>query len=240
MINEQLSRRQKLSPGDMLDLPQNWKVEIAGVYSDYGNPNGQVIVANAALVERFPDLDRRRFGLRTSTPEALSQSLQKDFGLTPDQIVNQADIKAFSLDVFERTFTVSAALNILTLSVAGFAILTSLLTLSALRQPQLAPVWALGLTRRHLANLEVLRAVTLALLTIIVAIPVGLLLAWSLLAIINVEAFGWRLPMFLFPLEWVKLAAWSLLAAILAALWPAQRLARTPPADLLKVFAHER
>ena len=62
-------------------------------------------------------------------------------------MVDQAAIKALSLSVFERTFAVTTALNILTLAVAGFAILMSLLTLAAMRLPQLAPVWALGLTR---------------------------------------------------------------------------------------------
>lgn len=142
--------------------------------------------------------------------------------------------------MFERTFAVTGALNVLTLAVAGFAMLMSLLTLAALRLPQLAPVWALGLTQRRLAGLEVLRAVLLAVLTAGLALPLGLALAWALLAVVNVEAFGWRLPMFLFPADYARLGAAALVAAGLAAIWPAWRLARRPPADLLRVFAHER
>ena len=78
----------------------------------------------------------------------------------------------------------------------------------------------------------------LAALTLLVALPLGLALAWMLLAVINVEAFGWRLPMYLFPLDYARLGAFALLAAVLAALWPARRLARTPAAHLLKVFAN--
>jgi putative ABC transport system permease protein len=48
------------------------------------------------------------------------------------------------------------------------------------------------------------------------------------------------LPMFLFPLDYLRLAVLALLAAALAALWPAWRLSRTPPAQLLGVFRHER
>jgi putative ABC transport system permease protein len=163
-----------------------------------------------------------------------------DFGIPEENMVDQAALKAFSLAVFERTFAVSAALNVLTLSIAGFAILTSLLTLAAMRLPQVAPVWALGLTKRELARLELLRALLLAALTFVLAVPVGLLLAWVLLAVINVDAFGWRLPMFLFPRDWVWLGLLSLLAAGLASLWPALRLARMAPARLIAVFAHER
>ncbi len=240
LINEQLARREGLSPGDPLTLPGNWTLPIGGIYSDYGNPIGQVIVGQAEFVERFPDIDKRRFGIRTNDAPAIARALRDEFGLPAGNIIDQASIKAFSLRVFERTFTVSAALNALTLSVAGFAILTSLLTLATMRQPQLAPVWALGLTRTHLAGLEMLRALFLAGFTILAALPVGLLLAWVLLAVVNVEAFGWRLPMYLFPKDWLWLGALSLLAALLAALWPARKLARTPPADLLKVFANER
>ena len=79
----------------------------------------------------------------------------------------------------------------------------------------------------------------LAALTLLAALPLGLALAWVLLAVINVEAFGWRLPMFLFPAEYARLGFAALIAALFAATWPAIRLARTPPASLLKVFAHE-
>ncbi|MEL6685595.1 MAG: FtsX-like permease family protein, partial [Pseudomonadota bacterium] len=106
--------------------------------------------------------------------------------------------------------------------------------------PQLAPAWAMGMTRSQIGKLELLRAVMLALLTAVVALPLGLALAWALLAVVNVAAFGWELPMYLFPADYARLGLFALLAAALAALWPARRLARTPPADLLKVFSNER
>ena len=78
------------------------------------------------------------------------------------------------------------------------------------------------------------------MLAALLALPLGLALAWSLLAIVNVEAFGWRLPMYLFPLDYLRLGMLTLLAAAIAAIWPAWRLSRTPPAQLLGVFRHER
>ena len=47
--------------------------------------------------------------------------------------------------------TVRCGFTVLTLGVAGLAMFASLMTLSGMRLPQLAPVWAMGLTRRHLA-----------------------------------------------------------------------------------------
>ena len=240
LINEQLARREGLQPGDSLPLPGGHRDVVVGVYSDYGNPLAQVILPNDMLIDRY-DTNRGSFGLRVAPGKVETvKSTLRDIGLSEDQVIDQSALKAFSLDVFERTFAVTGALNVLTLAVAGVAILTSLLTLAAMRLPQLAPVWAIGLTRKRLGRIELIRAVILAALTFVLAIPVGLLLAWVLLAVINVEAFGWRLPMHLFPADWVWLGLLSLLAAALAGLWPARRLARRPPGELIAVFSHER
>ncbi|MCC5973152.1 MAG: ABC transporter permease [Rubellimicrobium sp.] len=242
IVNEQLARRAGLSPGDPLTVAPGLALPILGIHGDYGNPIGQAIVTEDLFRSLFPEVAPTRFGLRLPPDQvpALVAALTEDFGLPEVNVVNQSDLKALSLEIFERTFTVTEALNVLTLAVAGLAILMSLLTLAGMRLPQLAPVWALGLTRLRLGQVELLRALLLASLTALCALPLGLVLAWVLLAIVNVEAFGWRLPMFLFPLDYVRLGLLTLIAAGLAALWPALRLARTPPAALLKVFAHER
>ena len=241
-INEQLARRAGLWPGDRAQLAPGWALPIAGVYSDYGNPTGQALVALPALLQHTTALPNRRFGVRVA-PQAvpgLITDLRAEFDLPASALIDQAGLKARSLAVFDKTFVVTGALNLLTLGVAGFAILTSLLTLWSLRLPQLAPVWALGMTRGQLARLELARSLWLAAFTALLALPLGLVLAWVLLAVINVQAFGWRLPMYLFPADWLRLFGLALLAAGLAAAIPARRLYRLPPSELLKVFANAR
>ncbi len=242
IVNEQLARRANLVPGDTVTLAPGLTLPIAGIFGDYGNPIGQVILGEELFAATFPGGVPTRFGLRLPSADvpALRRALTDDLGLPASAIIDQAALKAFSLEVFDRTFTVTTALNILTLAVAGFAILMSLLTLAALRVPQLAPVWALGMTRASLGRFELARAMLLAVLTAVCALPLGLGLAWVLLSVVNVEAFGWKLPMFLFPGDYLRLVGFALVAAALAALWPARRLARTPPSMLLKVFSNER
>jgi putative ABC transport system permease protein len=242
LVNEQGARRTGLVLGDEIVLDGSLRLPVIGIYGDYGNPVAQAILGETTFHATWPEVKALRFGLRLPRDkvDALQAALRDEVGLEEGAIIDQAAIKAFSLDVFDRTFRVTGALNLLTLAVAGFAMLMSLLTLAAMRLPQLAPVWALGLTRTQLARLELLRALLLAALTAVLALPLGLALAWVLLAIVNVEAFGWRLPMHLFPGDWLRLGAFALLAALVAAAWPARRLSRVPPAALLQVFAHER
>jgi len=78
------------------------------------------------------------------------------------------------------------------------------------------------------------------LITTLLALPLGLLVAWCLIAVVNVKAFGWRLPFHVFPLQLLQLLGVAMLASLLAALIPVLKLARMQPARLIKIFADER
>jgi putative ABC transport system permease protein len=244
-VSEQLARRLKLAVGDRIDVPApggNWTLEIIGIYADYGNPKGQIAVNFASLTRRFPSIPLTRLGLRVAPPQipALMAALQDKFGLDSRNLLDQATLKADSQRIFNRTFAVTSALNAFTLGVAGVALLTSLLTLSNSRLPQLAPLWAIGITRRKLAAIELLKTLSVALITTMLALPLGLLVAWCLIAVVNVKAFGWRLPFHVFPLQLLELLAVAMMAALFAALLPVLKLARMQPASLIKIFADER
>jgi putative ABC transport system permease protein len=244
-ISEQLAERGKLHIGDRIEIPTpggRWALEVIGIYADYGNPKGQIAVNFAALTRHFPDIPLTRLGLRVA-PAAipvLISAIQEQFGLNGHNIVDQATLKAESRRIFNRTFAVTTALNAFTLGVAGVALLTSLLTLGNSRLPQLAPLWAVGITRRQLAAIELLKTMAVALITGLLALPLGLLVAWCLIAVVNVKAFGWRLPFHVFPLQLLELLGVTMAAALLAALLPVLKLARMQPAALVKIFADER
>ena len=244
MLSEQLARRLKLHVGDSLAITTPggiWSPQIIGVYADYGNPKGHVLVNDRHLLRHWPQLTPNRFNLRidpTAIP-ALLATLQARFALDDNRIVDQARLKDWSSQVFERTFAATAALNSLTLAVAGVALFISLLTQSQSRLGQLAPLWALGVTRRQLMLLNLGQTWLLAVLTLVLALPLGIALAWCLDAVINVQAFGWRLPLRVFPWQLLQLMGLALLATLLASAWPLYSLYRTQPADLLRTFAHE-
>jgi putative ABC transport system permease protein len=244
-VSEQLARRMKLAIGDQVEVPapgSSWTIEVVGIYADYGNPKGQVAVNFAALTRHFPNIPLTRLGLRVDPAAVppLMSALRDKFGLDGRNLVDQATLKAESTRIFNRTFAVTAALNAFTLGVAGVALLTSLLTLGNSRLPQLAPLWAIGITRRQLAAIELLKTLAVALITALLALPLGLLVAWCLIAVVNVKAFGWRLPFHVFPLQLIELLGVAMAASLVAAAIPVLKLARMQPAALIKIFADER
>lgn len=241
MVSEQAAQRLRLAVGTQLDLGSG-PISVVGVYPDYGNPRGQAMIALDRLERDFPQAPRLGTGLRLE-PERIDQVLDRlvdRFDLPPDNVIEQVALKRLSRQTFEQTFAVTAALNILTLLVASLALFTAMLTLFDRRLAMLAPVWALGMSRTQLSLLEMGKTLLLAALTALVAIPVGLFLAWLLVSVVNVKAFGWRLPLIPYPGDWLWLGGVSLGAAATAAVWPVIRLARTAPSRFLRVFADAR
>ncbi|MGY2266503.1 FtsX-like permease family protein [Pseudomonas sp. SDO5561_S422] len=244
MLSEQMARRLKVRLGDVVSIPTPqgpWSPKVVGIYADYGNPKGHLLVNSRHLLQHWPGLSPARFNLRVlpGNVPPLVRAVQKRFALEDSRIVDQQQLKGWSSQVFERTFAATAALNSLTLGVAGVALFISLLTQSQSRLGQLAPLWALGVTRRQLMLLNLGQTWLLAVLTLVLALPLGLLLAWCLDVVINVQAFGWRLPLQVFPGQLAQLLGLAMLATLLASAWPLWQLYRSRPADLLRTFANE-
>lgn len=243
MLSEQLARRLRVQLGDSLQLPVEpaQAMTVVGIYADYGNPKGHLLVNADWLRRHRPEasLNNISLNLVAERVPVLKAELQQRFALDDSRVVEQATLKRWSTEVFSRTFAATSALNSLTLGVAGIALFISLLSLSQSRLGQLAPLWALGVQRRQLVWLSLGQTLMLSCLTVLLAIPLGLLLAWCLVAVVNVQAFGWRLPLHVFPGQLLQLAMLGLLTSLLASAWPLWQLARRQPSELLRQFADE-
>ncbi|QHF28221.1 ABC transporter permease [Pseudomonas sp. R32] len=240
MLSEQLARRLGVQVGAPLQLP-NQAMTVVGIYADYGNPKGHLLVNADWLRGHLPEAKLSTISLNLA-PEGiapLKADLQQRFALDDSRVVEQASLKRWSTEIFSRTFAATTALNSLTLGVAGVALFISLLTLSQSRLGQLAPLWALGVRRTQLVWLSLGQTLMLSSLTVLLAIPLGLLLAWCLVAVVNVQAFGWRLPLHVFAAQLLQLALLGLLTSLLASAWPLWQLARRQPSALLRQFADE-
>ena len=171
--------------------------------------------------------------------DSLRAALLERFDLGSDALSDQREIKRIATEIFERTFTITRALNALTLAVAALALLASLLTQARSRRQQLAPLWALGVPRTQLAQLNLAQLSGAALATGLLAIPLGIAITWGLVAIINVAAFGWRLPLYLFPGQMAVTLATAVGVALLAAALPTLRFWRSSPRALLAEEANQ-
>ena len=237
-INEQLGRGEGITLGDRLSLatPGGVKVvTVVGIYPDYGNPRGEVVLATHQ-VRRLFRVPAASIGIVMQLGEdggLLRQQLIEHFNLTPHSLRDQREVKATAIAIFERTFAITRALNTLTLAVAALALLATLLAQAQERRRRMAALWAMGVPLRRLLGIQLAQLTGAALVTGLLAIPLGIAITACLVWGINVAAFGWRLPLHIFPVEIGLTLVTAVLVALLAAGLPMFKLWRTPPRSLL-------
>ena len=143
---------------------------------------------------------------------------------------SNARIREISLSIFDRTFVITNVLYWLAVAVAVIGILGAMLALQLERAREFGVLRALGMTPRQTGVLVNVQTGFIGFLAGIAAMPLGLLMAWVLIVVINRRAFGWQIDFVVDPaaLGWALLLAIG--AALFAGLYPSWRAAGTLPA----------
>lgn len=241
LISEPLAYRQALRVGDALTLqsdrgPQAFA--IAGVLRDYASEHGRVFMHRATYARYWDDRVIESAAVYAapgvSAGELRARLEQQAGALQALELRANRDILNLSLDIFERTFTVTQVLRLLAIVIAFVGVLSALLALTLERAREFALLRAIGMLPGELGRLVLMQTGLLGLLAGLFAVPTGLVLAYVLIHVINRRAFGWTLPFQADPGLLLQSVLLAVLAALLAGVYPAWKLARTPPAQALR------
>jgi len=234
MISEPLAWRLQLKQGDPLRLttgsgPRDFR--IAAVYREYGNDRGNVLMSLTEYRRLWHDEAITALGLYLAPAEQPARLLPAlraaARGRQALLIRSNADIRALSMSIFERTFVITRVLYWLAAGVAAVGLISALLAWQLERSHELAIVRALGLTPNGAAVLIEAQTGFMGIAALLAAIPAGLLTAIVLTDVINRRAFGWQLDLHLTSAQFTNALLLTLSAALAAGLYPAWRTART-------------
>ena len=142
--------------------------------------------------------------------------------------------RAEALEVFDRTFAITIALQMLAMLVAFVGILSTLMSLQLERTREIGVLRSTGMTQQQLWRLSLYETSLIGGSAGVLAIPTGLALAAVLIYIINLRSFGWSLEMRVTVEDFAQAVGVALGAALLAGLYPAWRMGRMPPAEALR------
>jgi putative ABC transport system permease protein len=215
LANEQAHYLGGLQLGDQVQLESesgSREYRVVGFFYDYGNPYFQFYLPYDEIRSQWQHVYSRGLALWLKPDSGNGQdsrqlALQalKEANANPGDWISQGEIRNLSINIFNRTFAITSAMNALTLIVAAIALLASLLAILQERLPQFAQWRALGVRRSE--QLLVIACPLLIFVGIawIVAIPLGALLSWILIHKLNIVSFGWSMPML-----WEMTPAWQL------------------------------
>ena len=202
LVNEQVHFLAGVQIGDQVELSTGKGLrsfEVTGVFYDYGNPYFQFYLPDHVLASLWQHYYSRGFALwlnpddKTAMQQA-EASLQA-LGAKPGDWITREQIRKLSVGIFDRTFAVTGAMNLLTLIVAAIALLASLLAVLQERLPQFAQWRALGLRQSEQLLLIATPLFLFCALVWLLSIPLGSLLSWILIHKLNIISFGWSMPL---------------------------------------------
>jgi putative ABC transport system permease protein len=211
---------------------------VLGVYYDYASTSGTVQMTLDQYQRYWDDRGISAIGVRvkegTDTTTLASRlkmeaPTRQSLLIRPNKVLRD-DVMV----VFERTFAITRALQILSTLVAFVGILNSLSLLQFEKQREVGIIRALGFTPRQLWGLVMLETGLMGLVSGLVAMPAGYTLALILIEVINRRSFGWSLQLALTARPFLEALLVAVVAALLAGLAPARKLSRMQAVEAIR------
>ncbi len=240
IINEPMSNRFKLGVGDEVSLLTDrgeHRFPIVAVAYDFDVQSG-ALIDNAIYRTYWNDSNLSSAALFVESGvdvDAKINELRAAFAGEAELVIRSSrDLREHSLTIFDRSFSITVALQMLAMTVAFIGILSALMSLQLERRREVGTLRAIGMTRRQLWRLTLVETGLMGTTAGILAMPTGCVLAVILIYIINLRSFGWTLQLHLQPVYFLQALIVALLAALLAGIYPAWRVGRMQPADALR------
>ncbi|PAP76317.1 ABC transporter permease [Rubrivirga marina] len=237
-VSEPFAFRFGVGVGDTLRLPTDRGTRtypIAGVYYDYGNDLGVVLMDERPFLAAFRDPGYTGIALTAASgvdpPDLVQRARRLAEASAQDVTVrSNRDLREASLEIFDQTFVVTSVLRLLAVAVAFVGVLSALMALQLERRRELAMLRAQGMTPGEVRKMVFAETGLMGLWAGLLAVPLGLALAAVLVFVVNVRSFGWTLAFTVSSGVLVQAVALAVGAALLAGVYPAWRMARTSPA----------
>ncbi len=201
---------------------------VIAIFYDYASDKGTVMMGQSLYRQLWQDDTVASMGLfladGVDIDKIIAEMETAVAGRQDLLIQSNRALRAGSLEIFDRTFAITAALRLLAIIVAFIGVLSALMSLQLERSRELGVLRATGMTTRQLWALTLLETGLMGTAAGLLAIPVGYALAWILIYVINVRSFGWTLTMQLDPAYFLQAVIIAITAALLAAIYPSLRL----------------
>ncbi len=241
-VSEPYAWHRGLTVGDELVLPAAAGPKafpVLGVYRDYGSDRGWVAMSRRAYDRYWPG-DNAVNGIGVYAGPGFSEASFRA-GLAeysgPDRfvaLVANREIRNASLAIFDRTFAITEVLRLLAGIIAFIGVFSALLAIQLDRTRELGVLKALGMLPAQLRTIVLGETALIGIAAGAIAAPVGWVLAYVLIEVINRRSFGWGMMLETDPGIMGSGVLMALIAALLAGVYPASRMAQIQPADALR------
>jgi putative ABC transport system permease protein len=240
LVSEPFARRFSSAAGDRVTLatPRGARsFRVAGVYRDYSNDRGTVLLDRELYRALFDDARVTSVAVQAAPgvdPGALRRRIREAAeGRYALSIATNRELRLEVLKVFDQTFAVTRALEAIAVAVAILGIANALAASAVERRRSFGLLRAIGAQKGQIRRAVLIEAGLTGLTGAAAALAAAAAFAYLLLAVINPQSFGWTVVV---DVPGGRLAAAALLvlaAALAAGLFPGRLAAAVDPAAAL-------
>jgi putative ABC transport system permease protein len=233
IVSEPFSMRYGKRDGDVIDIPTPQGMRpfrIAAVYYDYASDRGVVVMDRGTFTRHFGELppsgvaaylrdgaDPER--VRTEMLDMLDEG-HRAF------IYSNRTLRTEILNVFDSTFAITYALELIAIAVAMLGVAGTLLTLVLERRRDLSLLRLSGADRRQVRRMVIIEAALIGAVSQAIGLAVGFALSMVLIYVINVQSFGWTIQFHLPAAFLIQASIAVVIATAIAGIYPARRAAQ--------------
>jgi putative ABC transport system permease protein len=210
---------------------------VAGVYRDFSNDRGTVVMDRALYLEIFGDPRVTSVAVLAAEgvdPMALRRRIlaaaQGRFAISAS---TNRELRREALAIFDRTFAVTRALEAIAIGVAVLGIANALAASAVERRRAFGLLRAIGAAGEQIRRATLYEAVLAGLVGAAAAVAAGAAFAWLLLGVINPQSFGWTVVLDVPAVTLAEATALVLVASFLAGVVPGRIAAAVDPAAAL-------
>ena len=240
-ISEPFAYQKSIGAGDSLTLPTDHgprEFAVAATFQSYDINASGVMMSRKTYARHYLDDTIDSLGLYLANGIEADDIVAQVENLSAGQqrlyVGSNANLQRESMRIFDRTFVITDVLYWLTLGVAFIGILSAMLALQLERAREFATLRALGMTPTQVGVMITAQTGIIGLLSGLASLPLGVVMAFVLIKVINRRAFGWQIDMSIAPSILAMSVAFAVGAALLAGLYPAYRAGQSQPAIAMR------
>jgi putative ABC transport system permease protein len=239
IASEPFANRHHVRAGDRLTIPIGERavtLTLAGIYYEYSSSQGYLILDRSTLLQYLPGQPATNAAIYLASG-ADRERVQRDVQLRTaaygvSVAPNQA-LRRSAIEIFDRTFAITWALEAVAIVVAMLGAANSLLALVLDRRRELGLLRYLGASAPQVQGMILIEAAFLGLLALLLGLALGFALSLLLVFVVNKQSFGWTIQ---FHPPYGLLAGALLLVwfvTVLAGIYPARVASRLNPMDVV-------
>ncbi len=239
VVSEPFANKRHVRAGDTIALPLGGarvSFHVVDVFSDYGSEKGFIIVERSTLLRYLPDPAPSSIAVYVASGanvDDVRAEVEKVVAGRSVLMFTNRSLRAEAIQIFDRTFAITYALELVAIIVAIIGIAGALLALVIDRRRELGLLRFLGATVSQIRKLILVEAGLIGLLANVAGLALGVVLSLLLIFVINKQSFGWTIQ-FHWPTA-VLLGSLTLvyLSTVLAGFYPARVATRLNPIEVV-------